>query len=59
MGESIEGIWTIQRIAEPIFAHTITFLKVPNSLENNKIITLSKYEKWKKKSNNEWFYIVI
>jgi hypothetical protein len=45
MGESIEGIWTIQRIAEPIFAHTITFLKVSNSLENNKIITLSKYEK--------------
>jgi hypothetical protein len=28
MGGSIEGIWTIQRILEPIFAHTITFLKV-------------------------------
>jgi hypothetical protein len=39
MGESIEGIWSIQRIAEPIFAHTITFLKVYNSLKNYKITT--------------------
>ncbi len=37
MGESIEGIWTIQRILEPIFAHIITFLKVFNSSKNKKI----------------------
>jgi hypothetical protein len=54
MSDSIEGIWTIQRILEPILAHTITFLKVFNSSKKYKIITLLKCERRKKKwSNNE------
>jgi hypothetical protein len=34
MGESIEGIWTIQRIVEPLFAHAITLINVSSSLRN-------------------------